>query len=47
MQQYQKEIGKADIILGGSELVGADDFIGQLAYHNSPDVAPANKITMK
>lgn len=45
VQQFQKEIGKADIVIGGTELIGADDFISQLAHYNDPSVSKANKIT--
>ena len=45
VQQFQKEIGKADILVGGTELIGADDFISQLAHYNDPSVSKANKVT--
>ena len=37
VQEFQKDIGKADIILGGTETISSEDMITLLSHFNSKD----------
>ena len=46
VQEFQKETGKTDIVLGSTEMYGSNDFISLLSHFNSSDVSPKNKVTL-
>ena len=45
VQEFQKEIGKAGIILGGTDTISSTEMITLLSHFNSDDVSPKNKVT--
>jgi len=44
-QQFQKNVGKVDVLLGTTEIFGAEDFIDELANFNEPRLSPKSKVT--